>query len=338
MHLKDQPVLVTGATGLVGSNLIPRLLSQGAKVRATLHKRDPVVVDPRIEYVGADLTKGEDCMSTIAGQRFVFHCAANTSGAATMTYAPLAHVTPNVLMNTHMLEAAYEAGVEKLMWLSSTSGYPPYSGKPTKEEEMSQGEPDDAYFFVGWMKRFTEALCRMYGEKLGKPMTTIVLRPTNIYGPNDDFEPATSHVTAALIRKAVERQDPLEVWGTGDDVRDVIYVDDMVEAMLTAMEKVDSYSAINIGLGQAFTVKQILQKILEIDGYSDAQVVFNSARPSMAPIREIDTSRAEAMLGFRARTGLKEGLTKTIRWYRETLQSAAQPPSRSPRLTPSHFQ
>lgn len=319
IDLKGQPVLVTGSTGLVGTNLVKRLLSRGANVRATLHKRGPTVVDQRIEYVDVDLTRGADCERAVKGQKFVFHCSANTSGAATMTYTPLAHVTPNVLMNTQLLEEAYKAGVEKLMWLSSTSGYPPYGGQPTIEEEMSDGEPDDAYFFVGWMKRFTEALCRMYGEKLAKPMTTIVLRPTNVYGPNDDYEPDTSHVTAALIRKVVERQDPLEVWGTGDDVRDIIYVDDMVDAMVMAMEKVEVYTALNIGLGQAFTVKEILKTIIEVDGYHNAEVVFDPSKPSMAPIRVVDVKKAEQLIGFRASTDLKTGLTRTLRWYRDSL-------------------
>jgi len=240
MSLKNEPVLVTGATGLVGTNLIKRLLSEEATVRGTLHRTPPVVVDDRIEYIHADLTKGEDCLRVAEGQRFVFMCAANTSGAATIDRTPMAHVTPNVLMNTQMLAAAYEAGVKKFLWLSSTTGYPPSGHRLVKEEEMFEGEPYEKYFFVGWMKRFTEVLCRMYGEKLPKPMAIIVLRPTNIYGPNDDFEPATSHVTAALVRKVVERQDPIEVWGTGNDVRDVIYVDDMVEAMIVAMEKIQS--------------------------------------------------------------------------------------------------
>ena len=316
MRLKDQPVLVAGATGLVGVNLLRRLLSEGARVRATLHQRTPVVDDDRIEYIPTDLTKSEDCKQAVEGQRFVFLCAASTSGAATIASTPMVHVTPNVLMNTQMLEAAYGAGVEKLLWLSSTTGYPLSGSRPVKEEEMFDGEPFEKYFFVGWMKRFTEVLCRMYGEKLAKPMTTIVLRPTNIYGPHDDFEPATSHVTAALIRKVVERQDPIEVWGTGDDVRDVIYVDDMVEAMITAMEKIESHVAINIGLGKAYSVKEVLRTALEVDGYEDARVTFNTSKPTMIPIRLIDTTMAETTLGFKAKTSLREGLRKTVEWYR----------------------
>ena len=336
MYFKNQPVLVTGATGLVGSNLISRLLSEGASIRATLHRRPPVVVDDRIEYIHTDLTKGEDCRRAVEGQRFVFMCSASSSGAAKIATTPMIHVTPNVLMNTKMLEAAYEAGVEKFLWLASTTGYPPSGDRPVKEEEMFEGEPYDKYFFVGWMKRFTEVLCRMYGEKLSKPMTTIVLRPTNIYGPNDDFEPATSHVTAALIRKVVDRQDPIQVWGTGEDVRDLIYVDDMVEAMVMAMKKIESYTAINIGLGKGYSVKEILKTILELDGYTNAKVAFDTSKPTMIPIRLIDTTKAETVLGFKAKTDLREGLRKTIKWYRES-RNIPRLPSTSGKWRPTSW-
>lgn len=327
MLFHNQKVLVAGGTGLIGSNLIKRLLGEGAIVRTTLYKRDPAVVDDRIEYVRCDLTKGDDCRSVVEGMRYVFLCAASTSGAATTAITPMVHVTPNILINSQMLEAAYDAQVEKFLWLGSTVAYP-VSEKPVKEEDMFQGEPYEKYYYTGWTKRFTEILCRMYGEKLPSRMTTIVLRPTNVYGPNDDFEFATSHVIPALIRKVVERWDPIEVWGTGDDVRDVIYVDDMIEAMVTAMEKIELYTAINIGLGKAYSVKEILQMILKIDGYTDAMVVFNTSKPTMIPIRLIDTTRAETALGFKAKIGLREGIQRTIEWYRES-RSIPRPHSTS---------
>jgi len=147
-------------------------------------------------------------------------------------------------------------------------------------------------------------------------MTTIVLRPTNIYGPLDDFEPATSHVAPALLRKVVERQAPLEVWGTGDDIRDLIYVDDMVEAIVRSLETLESYTTLNIGLGKTYSVKEILSLLMELDGHSDAQLTFNSSKPSMIPIRLIDPSKAEALIGFKAKVDLREGLKRTLEWYR----------------------
>ncbi len=319
--IRGSKVLVAGATGLIGSNLILRLLDEGAKVRGTLHRRSPTVDDPAVEYVHADLTSMEDCRRAVKGRRYVFMCAANTSGAAVMEKTPLVHVTPNVVMNTQMLQAAYDAGVEKFVWVGSSAAYPPTGERPVREDEMFDGDPYEAYYFVGWMKRFGETLCRMYGEKLDQTMTTIVLRPSNVYGPYDDYDPATSHVTAALIRKVVERQSPIQVWGSGEDVRDVIHVDDMVEAMVLSVGRTQGYVALNIGSGGGHTVKEILSTLLDVDGYGDAEVVLDRSKPSMIPIRLVDTSLAEAEIGFKARVDLREGLTRAAEWYRRWRKS-----------------
>lgn len=314
---ENKKVIVTGATGFVGVNLINRLLSLGASVRATIHKKEPVICDSRIDYVKCDLTRMEDCRKVVDGTDYVFHCAASTSGAAIMENTPLVHVTPNIVMNSQLLEAAYFVKTKKFLWISSSTGYPPTGDKPVREEEMIDGEPYEKYFCVGWMKRYTEILCRMYSEKLKNPMTTVVLRPTNIYGEYDDFEFETSHVFAASIRKVVERQNPIEVWGTGDDVRDLIYVGDFIDAMLLGMEKTECYGTFNIGLGRGYSIKDILKMMLEVDGYTDAKISFDSSKPTMIPIRLVDTTKTETVLGFKASTGLKEGIEKTMKWYRE---------------------
>lgn len=315
MSMRGRKVLVAGAAGLIGSNLIVRLLADGAQVRATLHRRDPVVVDPRIEYVRCDLTQGADCRRSVEGMEIVFLCAASTSGAAAIQATPMVHVTPNLLINSQMLEAAYEAKVRKFLFLSSAGAYP-VSDAPMREEQMFDGEPFEKYYFSGWAKRFGEILCRMYGEKLSPGMTTIVLRPTNVYGPNDDFELATSHVLPALVRKSVDRWNPFEVWGDGSEVRDLIHVDDMVEAMVLAVERLESYATLNIGLGKGYSVKEVLDLVLELDGFTDARIVYNRKMPTMIPLRLVDISRAQAMLGFQPRVSLREGLRRTIDWYR----------------------
>jgi GDP-L-fucose synthase len=316
MSLKGQTVLVTGSSGLFGVNLIARLARDGAKVRATVHKRtrDPV---PGVEYFQCDLTKHEDCKAAVKGMRYVFHAAANTSGALDTIVSPIVHVTPNVVMNTWLLDAAYNGGVEKFLFFGSTTAYP-YTDKPVKEEDLFNGELYEKYYFVGNMKRFSEILCQMYGEKMPRRMTTIVVRPSNVYGPGDKFEFERCHVTSALLRKVVERMAPLEVWGTGDDVRDLIYVDDLIEGTLLAMEKFNKYDVVNIGSGKGYSVKQILQTLLELEGYTDAKIVFDPSKPTMIPIRLMDVSKAERVLGFRAKTDLKEGLRKTIEWFKRT--------------------
>ncbi len=313
-------VLVAGGAGFVGVNLINRLLSLGADVKATIHRKDPVILDERIEYVRCDLTNMEDCREVVSDMDYVFLCAANTSGAAVIQSTPLLHVTPNIVMNSQMLEAAYFAKVKKFIWLSSNAVYPPSGDRPVKEDEMFDGDPYETYFGVAWMKRYTEILCRMYSEKLKNPMATVVLRPSNIYGRYDDFEFETSHVMAALIRRVVERHNPLEVWGTGDDIRDWIYIDDFIDALMLATEKIESYNPINIGLGKGYSIKQALQMILEVDGYTEAKVKYDPSKPSMIPIRLIDTTKADTILGFKAKTGLREGIRQTIEWYRKTRQ------------------
>lgn len=309
---------MAGGSGLIGSSLIPRLLHEGAIVRATLHKRPPVFTGERVEYVKADLTKGEDCRRVLEGMELVYLCAASSSGALVVATSPMVHVTPNVLINTQVLEAAHAAGVQKLLWLSSTTVYPPSGNRPVREDSPLMEDPYPGTYFSGMAKRFGEVLCRMYGEKIATRMTTIILRPTNVYGPNDDFEPATSHVIPALIRKVVERQNPVEVWGTGEEVRDAIYVDDMVEAMIVAMERVACFDILNVGRGQGASIREILTAILEVDGFTQARVIFDPSKPTTFPIRLVDTTKAETVLGFKAKTDLWEGLRRTIKWYRES--------------------
>ncbi|HPN55825.1 MAG TPA: NAD-dependent epimerase/dehydratase family protein [Candidatus Omnitrophota bacterium] len=316
MFFKNKNILVTGATGFVGSNLLLRLLESGARIRAVVHQRPPMVNDVHVEYVTADLTLPEDCQRVVRGMDYVFHCAASTSGAAVISKTPLVHVTPNIVMNARLMEAAYTARVKKFLWLSSSTGYPLTGTRPVREEEMFTGDPYEKYFGVGWMKRYTEILCRMYAQKLSPPLLTIVLRPTNIYGEYDDFHFETSHVFAALVRRVVERRDPLEVWGTGDDVRDLIYVQDFVEAMLAAMEKLNSHSAMNIGAGEGHSVKELLNMMLECDGYSRARVVFDQSKPTMIPVRLVDIALARQLIGFNPQTRIQDGIRKTIAWYK----------------------
>lgn len=308
--------LVAGGTGFIGMNLIRALQARKCHVRATIHERAPILADPSPEYVEADLTRPEDCARAVARVDYVFMCAAQTSGAAVMAATPLAHVTPNVVMNAQLMEAAHRAGVRKFLFISSSAAYPPTDDHPVREEEMFEGDPYETYYSVGWMKRFGEILCRVYAQKIKPPMATVVVRPSNVYGPYDKFDFRTSHVTAALIRRVVERQNPFEVWGTGNDVRDVIYVDDFIRGLLLAFEKATDHLEVNLASGVGYTVKEILETMCDVDGFRDVQLAFDPSRPSMIPVRLVDTSRARAQLGFSAEIPLAEGLRRTIAWYR----------------------
>jgi GDP-L-fucose synthase len=168
------------------------------------------------------------------------------------------------------------------------------------------------------MKQFTEILCQMYAEKIPEPMKTVVVRPANIYGPYDDFEWETSHVLPALMRKVIERHDPIEVWGDGNDIKDFIYIDDFIDGILLAAEKIDTFDPVNIASGVPCSIKQALQAMIEADGYTDARIVFDASKPTMIPTRLIDASKAKELLGFEAKTSITDGIRKTTQWYRET--------------------
>ena len=320
--LKNAKILVTGGAGFIGANLIHRLVFSGCRVRATIHSHPPVLLDSVIEYLDADLTRMEDCRNAVAGVDFVFHCAAATSGAAVIQHSPLTHITPNIVMTTQLMEAAYMAKVKRFLYLSSSVGYPPTCDRPAREDEMFAGDPYDIYFGVGWMKRTAEWLAVFYSHKLKDPMPVTVVRPSNIFGPRDKFSPETSHVTAALIRRVVQRDNPFVVWGTGNDIRDLLYIEDFLDGLLLAFHDPSPYLAVNIAAGgEGHTVKEVIRTLLDLDGFQDADVQFDTTKPQMIPVRLIDNSLAVEKLGFRPRFTLREGLEKTVNWYRENQKS-----------------
>jgi GDP-L-fucose synthase len=314
MMFRGKRVLVTGGAGFVGANLVKLLLRKGARVRATLHQKQAVVADNRVEYIQSNLLSDDDCRKACKDMEYVFLCAAVTSGAAVIENSPLAHLTPNLIMNARMLEAAYSAGTRKLLFISSNTVYP--------ETDQAVKETDVTYSFypkyhiVAWMKRFSEIICEMYATRIKKPMEIVVARPANIYGPMDDFEWETSHVLPAIIRRVVERHDPIRIWGDGQDIKDFIFVEDLVEGLLCAMENAAPYEVFNLASGNGYCLRDLLQIILKLDGYSDARIEYDATKPQMIPKRLIDPSKAVHSLSFRADTPIEIGLKKTIEWYR----------------------
>jgi GDP-L-fucose synthase len=326
MDFSGKKILIAGGAGFIGTNLALRLAKLGARLRLTVHTKPPQVSVPGAETVQVDLRRPSDCAQATEGMDYVFICAAQTSGAAAIRNTPLVHVTPNVLINTLLLEAAYQARAAKVCFVSSGAAYPSTGSRPVTESEMFDADPVDVYFPAGWMKRYAEVLCRTYAEKIAPPMPAVVIRASNVYGPFDKFDFAVSHVMAALIRRVVERQAPLEVWGTGDDVRDLIYIDDFIDGMLAAFATDLPYFAVNLCAGRGHTVRELLQTILQVDDYANADVRFNPSRPSTIPIRLMDNSLARDKLGFEAKIPLAEGVRRTLAWYRDrAAENAARP-------------
>ena len=307
--------MVTGGAGFVGVNLIKRLLDEGADIRATLHINKPVLNDNRIEYFYGDLRIEENCQKAVAGVDYVFMCAANTSGAKVISTTPLVHLTPNMLMNIQMLQAAYTFGVKKFLFISSNTVYP-LTDFAVKESDVTN-EFYESYHIVAWMKRFTEIVCEMYSNRIKEPMKTIVVRPGNLYGPYDKFDWEKSKVIPAIMRRAIERHDPFEVWGDGMDLKDFLYIDDCIDGLILAMEKLEEFEPINIASGIPVTIRDVLTQILKSADYDDADVQYDSSKPTMIPKRMIDISLAKEKLGFEPKVSLQDGIHKTVQWYKE---------------------
>lgn len=324
MQFAGKKILITGGAGFLGTNLALKLTALGARLRLTTHRKPLQIAFPDADAVEADLRRPEDCARVVEGMDVVFICSAQTSGAGIIRTTPLVHVTPNVLINSLLLEAAYQAKVKKVCFISSGAAYPGTGARPVTEAEMFNGDPEEVYFPAGWMKRYAEILCRTYAEKIADPMPTVVIRPSNVYGPYDKFDFAVSHFTAALVRRVAERQSPLQVWGTGEDIRDLIYIDDFVEGTLAAVSTDLPFLAINICAGRGYAVREVLETLLEVDGFTDAQVTFDASKPSTVPVRLMDNGLARSLLGFEAKLSLAEGLKRTLAWYRNDPASPAR--------------
>ena len=240
-------------------------------------------------------------------------CAANTSGAKIMAKTPLVHLTPNVLMNMQMLEASYEAKVKKFLFISTNTVYP-LTDFPVKEDDVTN-EFYESYHIVAWMKRFTEIVCDMYSTKIENPMQTVIVRPGNLYGPHDKFDWEKSKVLPALMRRAIERQDPFEVWGDGNDLKDFLYIDDFIDALVKALW-IETSNPINIASGIPITIKEALNEILIASNFEDANVRFDASKPSMIPKRLINIDKAQQLLEFKPKVSFREGIEKTIDWYK----------------------
>jgi GDP-L-fucose synthase len=314
-------VLVTGGTGFVGMHLANLLLEQGARVRIPIHIRSPKFSHTGIELVKADLEDPRACAKVCEGIDFVFHAAGSVTGAGGAGNNPIAAIRTNLVLTANIMAAASEAGVHRLQLFSSSAAYPP-ADHPVCEEEFWSGEPHPSYFGYGWMRRYIERLAE-YLHRQGSVKVAVV-RPTAIYGRHDDFSPLTSHVIPALIRKAVERMQPFEIWGTGDETRDFLHVEDLARGCLLTLERHAVCDPVNIGYGQIVTIRDAVKIILEAAGYEDADLRFDPTKPTTIPHRSVDTTKARELLGFQPRYSLQDGLADTIQWYRAALTRTAE--------------
>lgn len=312
---KDKHVLVAGASGFIGTSLVKKLLMLGATVSGTYYKNKKFFRHPNCNYIQANLEDKDSAFEVTKGVDYVFMCAANTSGAAIMDKTPLIHLTPNVIMNSRILEAAYSNDVKKFCFISSNTVYP-LTDSPVSEADVSY-EFFQKYQIVGWMKLFSEKMCKMYSESIEHPMDTLIVRPGNIYGPFDKFDRNKSKVIAALVRRAVEREDPFVVWGDGNDIKDFIYIDDFINGVVESFTHFGGGEEVNIASGREVTIKEIINMIFELEELHDVELRFDITKPSMIPKRLINIDKLQQHTGFNPQIEMRDGLSRTIDWYKQ---------------------
>jgi GDP-L-fucose synthase len=291
---------------------VQELLKHNARVRVPLHNRPLVIKDERIETIQADLTRQEDCLAAVNGVDYVFHAAGAVAAAAVTADNPMAAITANLTLTAQMLQAAWSGNVDRFLLFSSSTAYPA-ADYAIREEEMWNGPTHPSYFGYGWMRRYLERMGEFIASK--SSVKIALVRPTAVYGRWDDFNPITGHVIPALIRRAVEKENPYVVWGSGEEVRDFLHITDLARGCLLMLENHATCDPVNLGYGKAVTIKEIVQIILKAADYENAKVEFDASKPTTIPFRMVDTSKAKKLLGFEPEISLEEGLTDTVKWY-----------------------
>jgi len=313
-------VLVTGGAGFIGSHLVETLIDLGSNVSITvLGKEDGNLflshVLDKINIIEGDLTKPESCLEATKNIDRVFHLAGLVRGVGYNASHPAELLTSNVLMNIQMLEAARKNDVNKYLFMSSACGYPLEAPVPLEETYFFEGEPEPTNGTYGHAKRIGEIQASAYKEEYG--MKIAIARPFNAYGPRDNFDPKESHVIPALIKKSLERIDPFLIWGDGKATRAFIYVSDIVKGLLLLLEKYAVCDPLNLGTDEEISVKDLAFLILNLSGYLDAKVEFQSDKPAGQPRRSASIKKAKEKIGFVAKVKLENGILETIKWYKD---------------------
>ena len=311
---KNSRILVTGATGLIGTQLVNLLLNRGYKVTAISHKRKAnFVTNENLEILNGDLTDAGFCVKACNKIDYVFHLAVETGSIVKNAKHPASIMTSTILMDFNMLKAAHNEKIKKYLYCSCACVYPE-NIEEMVEENAWDGPPPKMHETISWAKRLSELQCKSYNKEFGDDI--VIVRPSNTYGPNDIFDPEKSHVISAFIKKAIDGVKPFTIWGSGEQIREFVYSRDIAEGMLLAMERLRDVNPINLGGGTSIKIKDLAKIILTMVGYNP-EIKFEKDKPEGHKRRILNSKKAEDLLDFKPTTSLEEGLEETIQWYKD---------------------
>jgi GDP-L-fucose synthase len=301
--------VVTGGEGFLGSHLVERLESSGHEVFVARHA----------DY---DLTREGDTARLFADAQpeLVFHLAAEVGGIGANRANPGRYWYANLLMGAHVLEQARLGAVRKVVLTGTVCAYPKFAPIPFREGDLWSGYPEETNAPYGVAKKSILVGAQAYREQYG--LDAIFLLPANLYGPRDNFHETKAHVIADLIRKMSAGDDKVMLWGDGSPTREFLYVEDCVDGIVLAAERYDGPEPVNLGAGKEISIKELADLVAEVVGFR-GRIVWDTTMPNGQPRRSIDASRARELFGFEARTALREGLERTVAWYREHARAVA---------------
>lgn len=305
-NFTQKRIVVTGGRGFLGRHLLFRLAELGCRHLA---------VADLPEY---HLARRPDILRMYRDTQpdIVIHLAARVGGIGFNQAAPATLFYENLMMGTQLLHEGWRQGVEKFVAIGTICAYPKFAPVPFREEDLWNGYPEETNAPYGLAKKMMLVQAQAYRQQYG--FNAVFLLPVNLYGPGDNFDPRSSHVIPALIKKCVEarlrEEEEIVVWGTGEATREFLYVEDAAEAIVLAAEKYDKGDPVNIGAGFEISIRDLVELVSELTGFS-GRIAWDTSRPDGQPRRMLDTRRAFDEFGFRAKTDFREGLRKTIDWY-----------------------
>lgn len=313
-------VLVTGGAGFLGSYVVKKLHESGCKEVFVPRSRDYNLVNmENVERLFQHSTP-----------EVVIHLAARVGGIGANQANPGRFFYDNLMMGVQLMEVGRQVGVKKFVGIGTICAYPKFAPVPFREEDLWNGYPEETNAPYGLAKKMLFVQAQSYRLQYG--FNAIYLLPVNLYGPGDNFDPESSHVIPAIIRKCVEAvelgREEIVCWGDGSPTREFLHAEDCAEAILLATERYSKPDPVNIGAGFEISIKELVTLIAELVGFR-GQVIWDTTKPNGQPRRCLDTSRAWELFGFRTKTDLREGLRRTIAWYRENSYKPLIAPSPS---------